>query len=189
MGRKLPIEKLVDARDRKSHGAIQLYALARVGYWRDGQKPRQKYLAAGAAIYWQSQFQARLGYARDLVKGMWMMRQQPQPVDYVLPTGEGHSVRAFTDFAFAAVGRRIDWREAREGEVGVDANTGKDLIRVDRRYFRPTEVHDLLGDASKALQTLGWRPEVSFIELVAERVKSDLEAVAAEAGRKDRSSH
>jgi GDPmannose 4,6-dehydratase len=120
---------------------------------------------------------------------MWLMLQQPEPDDYVLATGESHSVREFIEFAFAGVGRRIDWRGTGEEEVGVDAATGQDLVRVDRRYFRPTEVDDLLGDASKAERKLGWRPETSFAELVAEMVKSDLKSVAAEAGRKDRGSY
>jgi GDPmannose 4,6-dehydratase len=129
------------------------------------------------------------GHAGDFVKGMWLMLQQPEPDDYVLATGESHSVREFTEFAFAGVGRRIDWRGTGEEEVGVDAVTGQELVRVDRRYFRPTEVDDLLGDASKAQRKLSWRPETSFAELVAEMVQSDLKAVADEAGRKDRGSY
>ena len=129
------------------------------------------------------------GHAGDFVKGMWLMLQQPEPDDYVLATGESHSVREFTEFAFAGVGRRIDWTGTGEKEVGVDAATGQDLVRVDKRYFRPTEVDDLLGDASKARRKLGWRPETSFTQLVADMVKSDLKAVAEESGRKDRGSY
>ena len=129
------------------------------------------------------------GYAGDFVKGMWLMLQQPKPDDYVLATGESHSVREFIEVAFAEVGRRIAWKGSGDEEVGVDAATGQDLVRVDHRYFRPTEVDDLLGDASKAHHILGWRPEISFTELVADMVKSDLKAVAEESGRKDRGSY
>ena len=129
------------------------------------------------------------GHASDFVKGMWLMLQQPQPDDYVLATGESHSVREFTELAFAEVGRGIAWGGTGEEEVGVDAATGQEIVRVDRRYFRPTEVDELLGDASKAHRKLGWRPETSFTELVAEMVKSDLKVVAAESERKDRGSY
>ena len=106
-----------------------------------------------------------------------------------MATGESHSVREFTELALAEVGRRIAWKGTGDEEIGVDAATGQDLVRVDRRYFRPTEIDDLLGDASKARRNLGWRPEISFVELVAEMVKSDLKAVAAESERKDRSGY
>jgi GDPmannose 4,6-dehydratase len=126
------------------------------------------------------------GDARDFVRGMWLMLQQPEPDDYVLATGESHSVREFIELAFANVGREIAWQGAGENEVGVDPATGNELVRVDRRYFRPTEVDSLLGDATKARQALGWQPDVSFDDLVAEMVKSDLKAVAAERDRNDR---
>ena len=129
------------------------------------------------------------GHARDFVKGMWLILQQTQPDDYVLATGESHTVKEFVELAFAQVGRRIEWKGIGDDEVGVDAVTGKDLVRVDRRYFRPTEVDVLLGDASKARQALGWQPETSFTDLVAEMVRSDLEAVAGEVGRKDRGTY
>jgi GDPmannose 4,6-dehydratase len=126
------------------------------------------------------------GDARDFVKGMWLMLQQPEPDDYVLATGESHSVREFIELAFDQVGRKIAWRGSGENEVGIDAATSSELVRVDRRYFRPTEVECLLGDATKARQVLGWQPETSFIDLVAEMVKSDLKVVAAESERNDR---
>ena len=113
------------------------------------------------------------------------MLQQPEPDDYVLATGESHSVREFIELAFAVVGRSILWKGTGDDEVGVDATSGQDLVRVDRRYFRPTEIDELLGDASKARLKLGWQPETSFAELVA----ADLKAVAAEAERKDRGSY
>jgi GDPmannose 4,6-dehydratase len=129
------------------------------------------------------------GHAGDFVTGMWLMLQQPQPDDYVLATGESHSVREFIELAFAEIGRSIVWKGSDDQEVGLDASTGQDLVRVDRRYFRPTEVDDLLGDSGKAQHNLGWRPETSFAQLVAEMVKSDLKAVAEESGRKDRGSY
>jgi len=126
------------------------------------------------------------GHARDFVEGMWLMLQQPEPGDYVLATGEMHSVRAFVERAFAHVGRVIVWRGTGAGEVGLDEKTGEDLVRVDPRYFRPAEVDQLLGDPSKARANLGWRHKTSFADLVAEMVESDLEAVKNENGRRDR---
>ena len=115
------------------------------------------------------------GHANDFVKGMWLILQQPQPDDYVLATGESHSVREFIELAFAQVGRTIAWKGNGDSEEGFDAATGRVMVKVDRRYFRPTEVDALLGDASKARRELGWYPETSFADLVAEMVKSDLD--------------
>ena len=129
------------------------------------------------------------GHANDFVKGMWLILQQPQPDDYVLATGESHSVREFIELAFAQVGRNIAWKGNGESEEGFDAATGRVMVKVDRRYFRPTEVDALLGDASKARRELGWHPETSFTDLVAEMVKSDLETVGAERGRKQGSAY
>lgn len=114
------------------------------------------------------------GHARDYVEGMWMMMQQPQPDDYVLATGETHSVRSFVEKAFACVDRQIEWRGKGLEEKGVDARSGQILVEVDSRYFRPTEVDLLLGDASKAKARLGWVPKTGFDELVKEMVESDL---------------
>jgi GDPmannose 4,6-dehydratase len=116
---------------------------------------------------------------------MWLMLQQPEPDDYVLATGKFHSLREFIELAFAEVGRRIVWQGKGVNETGIDETTGKDLIKVDARYFRPTEVDELVGDASKAAKRLGWRPTKSFKELVAEMVYSDLKSVPNEAWRKD----
>jgi GDPmannose 4,6-dehydratase len=127
------------------------------------------------------------GHARDFVEGMWLMLQQPNPEDYVLATGETHSVREFVERAFACVGRSIEWRGKGAKEVGLDAKTGNDLVHIDPRYFRPTEVDELLGDASKARAQLGWKPKVTFAELVAEMVESDRTAIKQETARNDRS--
>ena len=117
------------------------------------------------------------GHARDFVKGMWLILQQPKPDDYVLATGECHSVRELIELAFAQVGRAISWQGSGKDEVGVDGN-GRVLVKVDPRYFRPTEVDLLLGDASKAQRELGWKAETTFTELVAEMVQSDLELLS-----------
>jgi len=114
------------------------------------------------------------GHARDYVEGMWLIVQQPEPDDYVLATGEEHSVREFAEKAFACVGRTIEWRGSGISEKGVDKRDGRVLIEVDPRYFRPTETDALLGDPSKARQRLGWRHKVTFDELVREMVESDL---------------
>ncbi len=129
------------------------------------------------------------GHAKDFVRGMWLILQQPKPDDYVLATGKSHSVREFVELAFAQVGRTIAWRGEGHEEIGVDARSGKLLVKVDQQYFRPTEVDMLLGDASKAERDLGWKPEVSFADLVAEMVKSDLVVVASEADRKQRAAY
>ena len=123
------------------------------------------------------------GHARDYVEGMWMMLQQPEPDDYVLATGEMHTVREFIERAFGIVGRRIEWRGSGLEEVGVDAGNKQVLIEVDARYFRPTEVDTLIGDASKARERLGWRPRATFNDLVAEMVQSDLKLAGIAAGR------
>ncbi len=120
------------------------------------------------------------GHARDYVEGMWRILQQDQPDDYVLATGETHSVREFIERAFACVGRTIAWQGAAEDEVGIDRRSGQELVRVDKRYFRPTEVDLLLGDPSKALARLGWRHRTSFPDLVREMVEADLVAVERE---------
>jgi len=117
------------------------------------------------------------GHARDYVEGMWRIVQQDQPDDYVLATGETHSVRELVELAFACVDRRIEWRGSGAGEVGIDAQSDQELVRVDPRYFRPTEVDLLLGDPSKAHQKLGWRHTTSFPELVREMIEADLEQV------------
>jgi GDPmannose 4,6-dehydratase len=120
------------------------------------------------------------GHARDYVEGMWRIVQQQEPDDYILATGETHSVREFVELAFAEVGRKIEWRGKGIDEAGIDSSTGDTVVRIDSRYFRPTEVDMLLGDPSKAHRVLGWEHTVTFPELVSEMVKSDLEAIANE---------
>jgi GDPmannose 4,6-dehydratase len=117
------------------------------------------------------------GHARDYVEGMWLMLQQPEPDDYVLATGERHSVREFVELAFGHIGRRIEWRGAGAEEKGIDAVSGEALVEVDGRYYRPTEISLLQGDAGKARQKLGWRPRGSFRELVQEMVEADIKAL------------
>jgi len=121
------------------------------------------------------------GYARDYVEGMWMMLQQPEPDDYVLATGESHSVREFAELAFERIGVDLQWRGNGEDETGVDGATDRVVVRVDPTYFRPTEVTRLLGDASKAHRVLGWRAKTGFAELVAEMVDSDRRALSLDA--------
>src|SRR5579859_1532925 len=120
------------------------------------------------------------GHARDYVEGMWMILQQEEPDDFVLATGEKHSVREFVERAFDHVGRPIVWRGAGAKETGVDAKSGKVLVEIDPRYFRPTEVDLLLGDPSKARQRLGWRHKTTFADLVKEMVESDIKLVRRE---------
>jgi GDPmannose 4,6-dehydratase len=126
------------------------------------------------------------GHARDYVDGMWRILQQPKAEDYVLATGEAHSVREFVELAFGHVGRKIEWRGKGADEKGRDAKTGEVLVEVDRRYFRPTEVDLLLGDPTKAREQLGWRHKTTFAELVREMVKADLVEVEGEYRRYDR---
>ena len=124
------------------------------------------------------------GHARDYVEAMWRMLQQKEPDDYVLATGETHSVREFVELSFAHVDRRIEWQGAGTEEKGVDAASGKVLVEVDRRYFRPAEVDRLQGDASKARDKLDWKHRTGFAELVREMVEADLEVLKIE-GRRD----
>lgn len=116
------------------------------------------------------------GYAGDYVEAMWLILQQDEPGDYVVATGETHSVREFCELAFRNVGINIIWIGEGINEKGVDKDTGRELVRVSSEFFRPTEVDLLLGDSTKARNKLGWKPKVSFEELVAMMVKSDLEA-------------
>ena len=126
------------------------------------------------------------GHARDYVEGMWLILQQKEPDDYVLATGETHTVREFVELAFGHVGRRIEWRGKGADEKGVDAKSGAVLIEIDPRYFRPTEVDFLLGDPAKAHARLGWKHKTTFPQLVREMVDADRKAVQKERERHDR---
>ncbi len=114
------------------------------------------------------------GFARDYVRAMWLMLQQDTPDDFVIATGEAHSVREFVEKAFKEVEIEIAWEGAGLNEVGRDAKTGNTLVKIDPRYFRPTEVEFLLGDPSKAKTKLGWKPKTSFDELVKMMIQEDV---------------
>jgi len=123
------------------------------------------------------------GHAKDYVKMQWLMLQQKEPEDFVIATGEQHSVREFAEAAFNQLGIQIEWKGKDVDEVGIAHSPnkelafleGKTIIRIDPRYYRPTEVETLLGDPTKAKEKLGWEPKISFSELVKEMVKEDLE--------------
>jgi GDPmannose 4,6-dehydratase len=133
------------------------------------------------------------GYAGDFVEAMWMMLQQEEPEDYVIATGESHSVREFVNLAFAQAGIEIEWKGKGLSEKGIirslsaslpstsfaesKLKVGDTLIEIDPRYFRPTEVEHLLGDYSKAKKKLGWQPRVKFKELVGMMVDADIKAL------------
>jgi GDPmannose 4,6-dehydratase len=126
------------------------------------------------------------GHARDFVEGMWLMLQQDRPDDYVLATGESHSVREFVEKAFTHIGMTIAWTGSGLTERGIEKSTGNVLVEVDPRYFRPTEVDHLLGDASKAHAKLGWRHKTTFDALVRDMMEADLVAILKEQERRNR---
>jgi len=119
------------------------------------------------------------GYARDYVEGIWAILQQDTPDDYVLATGEAHSVREFVEAAFRCIDREILWEGSGMQERGMDRKNGEVLVKVDPRYFRPAEVDLLIGDPSKARERLGWAPKVKFTELVRTMVEHDIELLSA----------
>ncbi|ESX80672.1 MULTISPECIES: GDP-mannose 4,6-dehydratase [unclassified Mesorhizobium] len=146
----------------------------------------RKITRAAAAIYLGKQDKLYLGnldaqrdwgHAREYVRGMWMMMQQDQPDDYVLATGKTTPVRQFVEWVFEDVGVELEWRGEGVDEKGYDVETGRCLVQVDPRYFRPTEVDLLLGDATKAKEKLGWVHETSVRELAAEMVREDLKVM------------
>jgi GDPmannose 4,6-dehydratase len=141
------------------------------------------------------------GHAKDFVRAMWLMLQQKKPDDYVVATGESHSVREFVELSFREIGAEIQWKgrgvkekgiiseiRGRRSEVGGQGQTlraGEAVVEIDPRYFRPTEVDELLGDASKARQVLGWEPRISFEEMVSSMVKADIEEASRDQLCKD----
>jgi GDPmannose 4,6-dehydratase len=120
------------------------------------------------------------GHAKDYVRGMWMITQADEADDFVLATGETRMVREFVEMSFAELGRKIEWHGKGVEETGTDVASGRTVVRIDPRYFRPTEVDLLLGDPSKASQKLGWRPEISFAEMVRDMVAADHAAALRE---------
>ena len=126
------------------------------------------------------------GHAKDYVEGMWRILQQDKPQDYVLAMNETHTVREFVELAFAELGYEIEWQGIGVDEHGIDKNTGKVLVEVDPRYFRPAEVELLWGDSTKARTELGWEPKYSFMDLVKEMVQSDLEEMKNGGGYKSK---
>jgi GDPmannose 4,6-dehydratase len=113
------------------------------------------------------------GHAKDYVRGMWLLLQQDKPDDYVLSTNEFHSVKEFVEKSFALRGFHISWKGEGINEVGYDTITGRELIFISEKYFRPAEVEELLGDSTRARTELGWTPEYSFDDLVSEMVEQD----------------
>ena len=126
------------------------------------------------------------GHAKDYVEGMWRILQQDEPQDYVLSMNETHTVREFVELAFAELGYEIEWQGTGVDEKGIDKNTGKVLVEVDPKYFRPAEVELLWGDSTKARTELGWEPKYSFMDLVKEMVQSDLEEMKNGGGYKSK---
>jgi len=120
-------------------------------------------------------------HSKDAVRAMWLILQQSEPGDYIISSGEQHSVREFCELAFKEVGIDLEWQGKELDEKGIDKKTGRVLVEVDPRYFRPAEVESLLGDSSKSREKLGWKPEISFEELIKEMVQSDLEEAKKEA--------
>jgi len=114
------------------------------------------------------------GHAKDYVKMQWLMLQQETPEDFVIATGVQHSVREFVEIAAVELGMEMEWQGKGLNEIGVEKNSGKTIVRVDARYFRPTEVETLLGDPTNAKEKLGWVPEITFEQLVKEMVAEDL---------------
>ena len=114
------------------------------------------------------------GHARDYVEMQWLMLQQETPLDFVIATGQQHSVREFIELAAKNIGIQIEWKGRGINEKGYDDTSGKCIVAVSPRYFRPTEVETLLGDASKAKKLLGWTPKTSFQDLICEMMNADL---------------
>jgi GDPmannose 4,6-dehydratase len=127
------------------------------------------------------------GHARDYVEGMWLILQQDKPGDFVLGTGEKHTVREFAELAFKKAGVDIEWRGEGKNETGVDKATGEIRVRIDPKYYRPTEVDLLIADPAKAKKELGWVHKTTFDELVSEMVAEDLALIGSGDGARGRS--
>lgn len=125
------------------------------------------------------------GHAQDYVKAMWLMLQQPKADDYVVATGETRTVREFVEASFSCLGIDLKWEGKNEKEKGIDKATGKTIVEVDPRFFRPAEVEILLGDSTKAQNALGWKRDISFNELVERMTKADLDRVKMEISHRD----
>jgi len=123
------------------------------------------------------------GYAKDYVEAMWLMLQQEKPDDYVVAMGENHSVREFVELTAKMLGFDFEWKGKGLDEIGVDKNTGKTIIEIDEKYFRPAEVEELIGDPSKAKEKLGWVPKTKFKELVRIMVEAEFEELEEDASR------
>ncbi|MAT39637.1 MAG: GDP-mannose 4,6-dehydratase, partial [Ectothiorhodospiraceae bacterium] len=117
------------------------------------------------------------GYAPEYVEAMWRMLQQPEPDDFVIATGETHTVREFVEVSFSELGIELEWEGSNETEEGRAKDTGEVVVQVDPRYYRPTEVDILVGDPTKAKQVLGWEPKVKFEELARLMARADYEKV------------
>ena len=126
------------------------------------------------------------GHAKDYVEGMWRILQQDKPADFVLSMNETHTVREFVELAFAELGYELEWQGEGVDEKGIDKKSGRVLVEVDPRYFRPAEVELLWGDSTKARTELGWEPKYSFMDLVKEMVQSDLEELKNGGGYKSK---
>ena len=120
------------------------------------------------------------GHSKDYVRAMWLMLQQNAPDDYVIATNETRTVREFVETAFGHVGIEVQWQGEGVDEIGVDKATGKTIVKVNKKFFRPAEVDILLGNPEKAEKVLGWKREISFSELVERMVKNDMELVQNE---------
>jgi GDPmannose 4,6-dehydratase len=203
---QIPQDENTPLRPRSPYAAAKLYAYWMVVNYREAygfhasngilfnhESPRRgetfvtrKITRAVAAIVlgkqdvlWLGNLDARRdwGHARDYVEGMWRILQQPTPDDYVLATGETHTVRRFAEMAFAEVGMDITWQGNGVDETGIDRKSGRVVIRVDPAYFRPTEVDLLIGNPAKAQAVLGWSHRTTLAEMVAEMVAHDLQVM------------
>ena len=137
------------------------------------------YMGKGEVLYLGNLHAKRdWGYAKDYVETMWLMLQKRIPGDYVIATGKSRSVKSFVEEAFKCIGIKIKWRGKGLGEVGYDSKNKKIIVKIDKGYYRPTEVDELRGDPSKAKRELGWKPKTSFTELVKEMVLADIKKIS-----------